>query len=79
MANERLEAYTKALASRGLMIVRFDGHTLWLSYDAQADEVFKSKRPVAGGDLSAFAIDAMNEQMPGPELFPGVKNVNVAL
>ncbi|MDB5069596.1 MAG: hypothetical protein JWM87_707 [Candidatus Eremiobacteraeota bacterium] len=78
MADARLAAYAARLATRGLTINRFDGFTLYLDYDMQNDSEIKAKRPVESSSLSDFATDAMNEQFPGPEIFPGLRNINIA-
>lgn len=77
MNNPRLAAYTDRLAARGLFMATYDGHTLRLNYEPSADPEIK-RGPIELSDLSAFAITAMNEPVPGPELFPGVKSVVVS-
>ncbi len=74
MANPRLTAYTARLATRGLSIVGFDGHTLQLRYDPHTDVELPGGVGEVG-DLSGFAIEALNE-FPGPELFPGIRSVD---
>ncbi len=71
-------AYAEVLASRGLSIAGFNGHTLRLQYDASADSQL-------GADFAALAsfaiveLDRIDQQLPPePELLPGVREVVVA-
>lgn len=77
-SNPHLAVYRARLATRGLSVIRFDGHTLRLSYDPATDG-----QPGADlGALGRFAtveLDAVDQLIPyEPELFPGVREIVVA-
>jgi len=77
VARLHLVAYRDALATHGLTIAGFNGHTLRLQYDPAADA-----QPGADfASLASFAIvelDRIDQQLPPePELFPGVQQAVV--
>jgi hypothetical protein len=76
MQNERMAAFERRIAERGLTVRTFDGHTLFLTYDASNDAILKGRQAFEVGDLRLYTIQALNERA-GPPLFPGLKGVKI--
>jgi hypothetical protein len=76
VANERLAAYERRIAERGLKIDRFDGTTLFLTYDAANDAELRGRQAFEVADIRVFAIQALNADA-GPPLFLGIKGIKI--
>ena len=65
------------LAERGLSLDSFDGHTILLHYDAEADAEVNRGHKVNAELLSRYVRDVMT-QLPGAEsMFPGLQTIEV--
>jgi hypothetical protein len=57
MEDIRLVAYERRIAERGLKVDRFDGSTLFLTYDAADDTVLRGRQAFEVADIRVFAME----------------------